>query len=37
MKLVFSDFAENTDDGSSAKSTNVETIGVDDLIKDIKR
>ena len=37
MKLVFSDFAENTDDGSSAKSTNVETIGVDDLIKDIKK
>lgn len=33
MKLVFSDHPENSDDGSSA---NTETIGVDDLIKNIK-
>lgn len=36
MKLVFSDHTENADDGSSAKSSEVQTIGVDDLIKDIK-
>lgn len=32
MKLVFSDIAENSDDADSA----ISTIGVDDLIKDIK-
>lgn len=37
MKLVFSDFAENTDDEPSAKNYNVATIGVDDMIKDIKK
>lgn len=36
MKLVFSDLTENADEGSSAKSTDVQRIGVDDLIKDIK-
>jgi len=37
MKLVFSDRAENSDDGSSAKPTPVDAIGVDDMIKDIKK
>lgn len=32
MKLVFSDIPENSDEGDSA----INTIGVDDLIKDIK-
>lgn len=37
MKLVFSDLPENTDDGASAKTTtDVPSIGVDELIKDIK-
>lgn len=36
MKLVFSDYAENTDDGSSAKQQETDTIGVDDLIRNIK-
>jgi prophage maintenance system killer protein len=35
MELVFSDLTENSDEGSSAKNK-VMTIGVDDLIKDIK-
>lgn len=41
MKLVFSGVAENSDDGDPSiskgdPSTEVDTIGVDDLIKDIK-
>lgn len=36
MKLVFSDHTENADEGSSAKSSDIKTVGVDDLIKDIK-
>lgn len=36
MKLVFSELTENAEDGSSAKNTETQTIGVDDLIKDIK-
>lgn len=36
MKMVFSDLPENTDDAPSVKNTEVLTIGVDELIKDIK-
>ncbi len=37
MKLVFSDIAENSDEGDPSKTnSDVSTIGVDDLIKDIK-
>lgn len=36
MELVFSDIPENPDDAPSAKKTDVSTIGVDELIKDIK-
>lgn len=37
MKLVFSDITENSDEGDSAINNNeVNTIGVDELIKEIK-
>lgn len=36
MKMVFSDLPENPDDAPSAKDTDVVSIGVDELIKDIK-
>lgn len=36
MKLVFSDITENADEGDSARTSDVPSIGVDDLIKDIK-
>ncbi len=38
MKLVFSDIAENSDEGDPSEiNSDVNTIGVDDLIKDIKQ
>lgn len=38
MKLVFSDIPENSDDGDSVESKkDINTIGVDKLIKDIKK
>lgn len=36
MKMVFSDLPENADDAPSAKNIETMTIGVDELIKDIK-
>lgn len=36
MKMVFSDLPENPDDAPSANEHDIVTIGVDELIKDIK-
>jgi len=36
MKMVFSDLPENADDAPSANNSEVLSIGVDELIKDIK-
>jgi len=36
MKMVFSDLPENADDAPSANNLQTMTIGVDELIKDIK-
>lgn len=36
MKMVFSDLPENADDAPSVKNMDLMTIGVDELIKDIK-
>ena len=36
MKMVFSDLPENPDDAPTVMNTEVLTIGVDELIKDIK-
>lgn len=36
MKMVFSDLPENPDDAPSANNSELLTIGVDELIKDIK-